>query len=230
MDGKGLSVTEKFGTHEKLPAFSDRLVSIPDFLPQPVFEELRSDILRIVETERNYIPAHKKGGTIAYDTLRATSSKAVELYSLPEYQDVLSRLVGARLFETPTQDQSSLSVLFYEKPGDHIGWHYDHNFYFGRHFTALIPLENRNADGCGLSSAKLLVKRGESIREIPTPPNTLVFFEGAKTLHRVTQLKKGERRIVLSMTYATDPRNSKVLEGVRRMKDVAFIGIRALWT
>ena len=47
------------------------------------------------------------------------------------------------LVPTPLHDQSSCSVLVYEKPGDHIGWHYDHNFYKGRHFTVLIPIVNR---------------------------------------------------------------------------------------
>jgi hypothetical protein len=31
-----------------------------------------------------------------------------------------------RVQPTPIHDQSSLSVLFYDRPGDHIGRHYDH--------------------------------------------------------------------------------------------------------
>jgi len=73
------------------------------------------------------------------------------------------------------------------------------------------------------------VRRGRKARVIPTPPNALVVFEGAKVLHRVTTLAEGERRIILSMTYCTDPRNSRLQEVARRVKDTAYFGLRALW-
>ena len=61
-------------------------------------------------------------------------------------------------------------------------------------------------------------------------PNTLVIFEGAKVLHKVTRLGPDETRIMLSMTFSTTPRASLVKAVARRIKDVAFFGIRALWT
>ena len=50
----------------------------------------------------------------------------------------------------------------------HIQWHFDHNFYEGRQFTALINLVNRSADG-KISASKLQyrsrrAKRWTSIR------------------------------------------------------------------
>jgi len=61
-------------------------------------------------------------------------------------------------------------------------------------------------------------------------PNTAVVFEGARVHHKVTPIREGERRLVLSMTYCTDPR-AWWWQGVsRRLKDTAFFGIRALWT
>ena len=75
-----------------------------------------------------------------------------------------------------------------------------------------------------------LVKSGDGERTIATPPNSLVLFEGALVEHKATPIGEGERRGVLSMTFATDPSNS-LLQGVaRRIKDTAFFGIRALWT
>jgi hypothetical protein len=65
---------------------------------------------------------------------------------------------------------------------------------------------------------------------VPTPPNTLVLFEGAQVLHKVTQLQDNEKRLVLSMTYCTDPRASVVKRYTRRIKDTAYFGVRALWT
>ena len=214
----------------ELPSFSKHLVSILNFLPETSFTTLREDVLGMVNSERSFIPSHKKGGTVAYDTLRKTHSKAVELYTSNEYRHILERVVGETLFQTPFSDQSSLSVLFYDKPGDHIGWHYDYNFYNGRHFTVLLSLENTNAAGTDVSASTLLAKQNDSVVTVPTPQNTLVMFEGAKIFHRATKLKEGEKRVILSMTYTTNPKNSFVLEAMRRIKDTAYIGPRALWT
>jgi len=213
------------------PSFDDRFCIVPDFLPPQLFASLQEEILRLAERDRTCVPTHKKGATISYDALRKHAPKTVSLYHSVQHQKVISEIVGAHLEPTPARDNSSLSVLIYDRPGDHIGWHYDHNFYQGRHFTVLIGIENTNRDETALSGAKLLVKKeaGEEI-EIPTPPNTLVFFEGAKTLHKITPIDEGERRVMLSMTYCTDPRNSRVQEVARKIKDTAFFGVRALWT
>jgi hypothetical protein len=48
--------------------------------------------------------------------------------------------------------------------------------------------------------------------------------------HQVTPIREGERRLVLSMTYCTDPRAHWWQAASRRIKDTAFFGIRALWT
>jgi hypothetical protein len=213
-----------------LPSFDTRLATVENVLPDETFRNIAAEIERLVDTERSYLPTHKKGGTVAYDTLTEKAPAVVALYRSPRLQALISDIVGARVQPTPLHDQSSLSVLFYEKPGDHIGWHYDHNFYKGRHFTVLIPIVNRNADDTGLSAARLLAKRGDGEQAISTPPNKLIVFEGAKVLHKVTPIAEGERRVVLSMTYCTDPRNSMVQGIARRIKDTAFFGIRALWT
>lgn len=215
---------------ESLPSFATRLATVDQVLPEATFRDLAAEIERLVDTERSYLPTHKKGGTVAYETLLAEAPYVVALYRSPRMQALVSDIVGVSVQPTPLNDQSSLSVLFYEKPGDHIGWHYDHNFYRGRHFTVLIPVVNRGAVAGSLSSARLLEKRGTSEIEIPTPPNKLIVFEGARVLHKVTPIAEGERRVVLSMTYCTDPRSSLWQGAARRIKDTAFFGLRALWT
>ncbi len=165
--------------------FAERLCVLPDVLPRPDFDALAVEIEGFVDTERNYVPTHKKGGTIAYETLRAKAPRVTAFYQSPALQRSISNIVEVEVGPTPLHDQSSLSVLYYERPGDHIGWHYDHNFYKGRHFTVLLPILNCGADG-GLSAAKLMVRKGREEKVIETPPNTLVVFEGAKVLHKVT--------------------------------------------
>ncbi|MBI1203705.1 MAG: hypothetical protein GC182_14480 [Rhodopseudomonas sp.] len=209
--------------------FAERLCVVPNILPQPAFAALAAEIERFVGTERNYVPTHKKGGTIAYETLRTRAPRVAAFYQSPALHRFISDIVGVEVGPTPLHDQSSLSVLFYERPGDHIGWHYDHNFYKGRHFTVLLPIVNRGAND-GLSAAKLMVRKGRDETIVETPPDTLIVFEGARVLHKVTPIEEGERRIVLSMTFCADNRHSMLQEAMRRVKDTAFFGPRALWS
>jgi hypothetical protein len=215
---------------ERLPGFENRFAVIPDVLESAALQALRTEAERLADAERSYVPTHKQGGTVAYEALIAAAPKAVSLYHAPVFQGLISRLCGEAIRPTPIQDQSSLSLLCYTKPGDHIGWHYDHNFYRGRHFTVLLPLVNEGHAESGLSHARLIVKLGEEEHAVASPPNTLIVFEGAKVRHKLLPIVEGERRIVLSMTYCTDPSASLAQGIARRVKDVAFFGPRALWT
>ncbi len=213
-----------------IPSFKDRLAVLPAFLPLPVFEALRREAESLLSPERSYVPTHKKGGTIAYETLIAAAPRIVSFYHSPQVMFYVSKIVGELLVPTPLHDQSSLSVLVYEKPGDHIGWHYDHNFYRGRHFTVLFALDNTGRAAGGLSHAGLKARAGGGEVSVVTSPNTMVVFEGAAVRHKVTPILEGERRLMLSMTYCTDPDASFLQGTTRRIKDIAFFGLRALWT
>jgi hypothetical protein len=212
------------------PDFGERLATLPDFLPHTLFSRIQQDAERLVAPERSYIPTHKKGGTVAYETVIAHAPALVALYQSNAMREWVSKLVGEPVRPTPIHDQSSLSVLFYDKPGDHIGWHFDHNFYRGRHFTVLLPVLNTGSGEGGLSHARLTAMvRGTEV-DIATPPNTLVVFEGARVRHKVAPIIEGERRMVVSMTYCADPREGLWQGLARRVKDTAFFGLRALWT
>lgn len=216
--------------HHAAPSFDNRLVQLSNVLPDTTIATLREQALRVVQPERSYIPVHKKGGTVAYESLFETAPAIVALYHSRNLRLLVSRIVGADVQPTPINDQSSLSLLFYDKPGDHIGWHYDHNFYRGRHFTVLLPIINEGSAENGLSHAMLMADiRGDEI-SIRTPPNTLVLFEGARVNHKVRPIIAGERRMVISMTFCTDARANMLQGAIRRIKDVAFFGPRALWT
>ena len=171
-----------------VPSFSDRIAIVPNFLPQQGFAILRAAIIRLLTYERSFVPAHKKGGTVAYDMLITAAPSLVALYHSATLREFVSRVVGARVHPTPLRDQSSLSVLFYERPGDHIGWHFDHNFYRGRHFTLLVAIVNEGHSDGGLSHAILKALAGPYEIGIHTPANTLVVFEGATVCHKVTPI------------------------------------------
>jgi hypothetical protein len=212
------------------PSFSKSIATVHRFLAEASFNSLRDDVEKLGTIERSYLPTHKKGGTIAYAHLIEASPAIVRLYHSETLRSFVSRTVGCAVWPTPLQDQSSLSILIYDRPGDHIGWHYDHNFYRGRHFTVLMAVHNSGRRADGLSHARLSARIDGRDIEIPTPANTLVVFEGAKILHKASPILAGERRVLISMTYCTDPGANRLQGVIRRIKDIAFFGIRALWT
>lgn len=219
-----------FEPHPAMLSFDRKIVSVHDFLPESVFGILRTVAERQAQSERVNIPVHKRGAAISYHALHYSAPELIAFYLSPDLHAWCSGTVGESVQPTPLNDLSSCSLLIYDRPDDHIGWHFDLNFYRGRHFTALLSLVNSDADGCGVSSANLLVRQSGCDMVIPTPPNTLVLFEGADTYHCVTPLGDGERRIILSMTFCTDRSASTFQRFERRVKDIAYFGLRALWT
>ena len=213
-----------------LPYFSRRLASLNGFLPLPILEHLRAVVAGTRQDERSYIPGHKQGGTISYEHLHRLAPELVAFYQSQVLRELVSNVVGVPVVNTPLHDQSSCSLLVYDRPRDHIGWHFDHNFYRGRHFTVLLCLVNEDRVHGGLSSAHLQARIDGAEEIIPTPPNTLVIFEGAQVLHRVTGLGPEQTRIQLSMTFCTDPSAPWFKSVIRRIKDTAYFGVRALWT
>jgi hypothetical protein len=209
---------------------SSRIVGLANVLTPSCLLALRAEADRNrSRMVRSYIPTHKKGSTLSYEDIHRYAPYCLAFYHSPQVQDLIASIVSGTLYTTPEQDQSSLSLLCYEEAGDHIHWHYDHNFYRGRHFTVLLSLRNESTTG-SLSASRLQYRdRAGRDVELATGANTLVVFEGARVWHRATPAEPGDLRILLSMTYCCDPRNNYFQEFCRRVKDTAFFGIRAIW-
>jgi hypothetical protein len=77
-----------------LPSFADHLAVVPDFLPAGSFAALASEAERLVAPERSFVPTHKQGGTVAYETLIAAAPAIVACYHSIALRDILSRLIG----------------------------------------------------------------------------------------------------------------------------------------
>ena len=207
-----------------------RLARVPLFLTDECLAELRAEaVATLPRFERTFIPTHKKGGTVSYEAISRFAPRCLSFYHSPDVQQWIASVTGERVYPTRDQDQSSLSLLCYNEPGDHINWHFDHNFYRGRHFTVLLSLVNQGPSG-GVSQSQLQHKSTTGdVQSCDTSANSLVVFEGARVLHRATPVAEGDLRIMLSMTYCSDPRIHWFKEFVRRVKDTAFFGLRALW-
>lgn len=207
----------------------EHITRIENFVAPECLKVLREEAeSQIPRMKRTFIPTHKKGATLSYEQIHTLAPHCLAFYHHPEIQRWISEIAGVPVQPTPDQDQSSLSILCYHEPGDHINWHYDHNFYRGRHFTVLLSLLNEGPAGLSAGTLQRQLPDGQ-IQNYDTRPGTLLVFEGAKVRHRASAIGDSERRVILSMTYCADPRISRLKELIRRCKDTAFFGLRALW-
>jgi hypothetical protein len=179
---------------------------------------------------RNYIPRHKKGGSVSYYTLREQAPAILMLYRSPRFLDFVRRVTGAAVQLCPESDPHACALYYYTEPGDHIGFHYDTSYYKGTRYTVLVGLIER-------SSSRLVcqVHKDDPARmrelALATEPGTLILFNGDKLWHKVTPLGADEERVSLTLEYVTDPGMTPVKRVVSNLKDaVAYFGFRSVFT
>jgi hypothetical protein len=208
---------------------SDCLITVSDFLDAATLDKLRQEALdNLPRLIRSYVPAHKQGGTVSYETIHEHAPRCLALYHSAPFHHWIGEIIGEPICCTADHDQSACSILYYTQAGDHINWHRDPNFYSGRQFTILLMLVNKAAGG-GISASTLMRKHpGGREERIELDENDLVLFEGPRVLHKVSPTSAGDTRIALSMTFNTDPRIGLLSELARRVKDTAFFGVKAL--
>ena len=187
-------------------------------------EGLRSQI------NRNFIPGHKKGGSVSFYLLQKSAPAILAFYHHQGWINLLSQIAGVPLLLCPEEDPHSCALYFYTEPGDHIGYHYDTSYYKGQRFTVLLGLRDQ-------SSSRLVCRLhtkepGREVKEMSlrTDPGTYIFFNGDKLHHSVTPLAVGEERIVLTLQYVTNPSMRMALRWFSNMKDaVGYFGWSALF-
>jgi len=211
----------------------NEFVVIERFIPQTIVAE--SLIPRVEhlkpQLNRNYIPGHKKGGSVSYYTVLEQAPEFLELYRSPAFIDFLSRLVGARLMLCPDNDPHSCALYFYTEPGDHIGFHYDTSYYKGARYTILMGLVDKS-ESCRLvyQLYKDDPARETKELELTTKPGDMVIFNGDKLWHSVTPLGEGEERVALTMEYVTNQEMGRFQRLYSNLKDAfGYFGISALW-
>jgi len=206
-------------------------LTVGDFLPQPLLDRFLGEVEQVrVRLNRNYIPGHKKGGSVSYYILRQAAPTILALYQSSLFLEQLSRLAGLPLLPCPEDDPHACALYFYTEPGDRIGYHYDTSYYKGARYTVLIGLVDR-------SSSRLVCRLhtkepGQTPKELAlaTPPGLLVFFNGDKLYHAVTPLQEGEERIILTMQYVSNQDMGPFHRWFSNMKDaVGYFGWPALF-
>ena len=206
-------------------------LSIEQFLPQEVIDQFLAEVELVRPwLNRNYIPIHKKGGSVSYYLLRQWAPAILALYRSPAFVQWLSRIVGVPLQLCPDDDPHACALYFYTEAGDHIGWHYDTSYYNGARYTVLLGLLDRSTSRL---ECRLHTKEpGREVQELSlaTTPGVLILFNGDKLYHAVTPLGEGEERIVLTMEYVTDSTMSPAKRWFSNLKDAfAYFGLTALF-
>lgn len=179
---------------------------------------------------RNFIPKHKKGGSIAFDLVDRMGPTMSGVYRSPAVQRFLAAIVDAPLKECPDSDPHRCALYAYTEEGDHIGWHYDTSYYKDRRWTVLVGLVDH-------SSSRLLCHLhtrtpGKTVEklELQVAPGTLVLFNGDTVYHAVSPTKAGEERYIVSMQYVTNGDMNPFMRFVSNMKDsIAYFGFKRVF-
>ncbi len=211
----------------------NEFVILKGFLPTAVVTEAlvpQAERLK-AQLNRNYIPGHKKGGSVSYFTVREQAGEFLALYRSPAFLRFLTQLTNVPLQLCPETDPNSCALYYYTEPGDHIGFHYDTSYYKGARYTILMGLVDR-APSCKLVCQLYKGDPGRSVKELSlsTAPGDMVVFNGDKLWHAVTPLGEGEERIALTMEYVTDPKMGPFKRLYSNLKDsFAYFGLRAVF-
>ena len=79
---------------DPLPSFDQRFAVVDSVLPDATWRQVTGSVDGLVDTERSYLPAHKKGGTVAYETLAEKAPAIVALYRSKGFRDLISQITG----------------------------------------------------------------------------------------------------------------------------------------
>ncbi len=209
----------------------DEFVFIPQFLPPAAVTRFITDLERLsAEVNRNYIPGHKKGGSVSHFAIAQRASALYEFYRSAAFREFLSHLVRADLKLCPEEDPHACALYFYTEAGDHMGYHYDTSYYKGARYTVLFGLIQDSASRllCRLYTRQ--AGREPRDLEVATTPGSMVIFNGDKVYHAVSPSQPGDRRVVLTMEYVTNPEMAWPQRIFSNLKDAfAYFGLKVLW-
>jgi hypothetical protein len=209
----------------------DEFLFLPAFLPPAVVERLLEDVEKLEPgLNRNYIPRHKKGGSVSHFAIADGGPNLLAFYHSEPFRAFLSRLVRADLQLCPDEDPHACALYFYTEAGDHMGHHYDTSYYKGARYTVLVGLVQ---DSTSRLLCRLHTRQpGRTPRdlEVATTPGSMVIFNGDKVYHGVSPASAGDRRVVLTLEYVTSREMGRFKRLFSNLKDAfAYFGIKSLF-
>tara|TARA_B100000686_G_C16796902_1_gene983054 strand:- start:415 stop:1143 length:729 start_codon:yes stop_codon:yes gene_type:complete len=211
---------------------NDEFVIIRNFLSESLLEAFLEDLECLRPSiYRNFIPNHKKGGSVSRFEIDRLGRTIPLTYRNPSLFALLNELAGGDLQECPAEDPHTYALYYYTEPGDHIGYHYDNSYYKGRRYTLLLGLIDNSSSKLECELYRDNSERETQFLSFSLKPGTLVFFNGDRLYHRVTPLGENEERIALTMEFVTDIRMNWFLRFVSNIKDsIAYFGFKTVFS
>lgn len=209
----------------------DEFLFIEEFLPASVIGPLLDDVRRLEPgLNRNFIPRHKKGGSVSHYAIAEDGPALLAFYRSERFRRFLSGLVRADLKLCPDDDPHACALYFYTEPGDHMGYHYDTSYYKGARYTVLFGLVQDSSSRLKCRLHTRQPGRAPVDLEVATHPGSMVIFNGDKVYHGVSPSRAGDRRVVYTMEYVTSQEMGRAKRIFSNLKDAfAYFGIRTLW-
>lgn len=209
----------------------DEFLVLENFLPRAIMAQWDEQLEALKpHLHRSFIPKHKKGGSVAYDTVCALGLAMNAVYQSQALLALLRKITDAEMRECPNSDLHRCALYAYTEEGDHIGWHYDTSYYKDRRWTLLVGFQDN-------SSARLVCKLhtknpGHEPVDLSlrVSPGALVLFNGDKVYHAVTPTGANEERFMVSMQYVTTGDMNPFMRFVSNMKDsIAYFGLKQVF-
>ncbi|MEH2421013.1 MAG: 2OG-Fe(II) oxygenase [Nostoc sp.] len=209
----------------------NELLVVENFLPNSIIEQFLALLPSLQPAiNRNYIPNHKKGGSISRYSLDSLAPIFGEFYQLRAFFEFLDKITAEKLLPCPDTDPHTYALYYYTEPGDHIQYHYDTSYYRGKRYTVLLSLVDNSSSKLEYQLYKDIPEQETQTRSLSLTPGSLMLFNGDKLYHRVTPLGENEQRIVLTLEYVTDTHMGMLRRFVSNMKDaIAYFGFRQVF-
>lgn len=207
-------------------------IAIENFLPEELLKSMLATLpLLEPQVHRNFIPGHKKGGSISCYDLDQHAPLFGAFYRLPAFKQLLAELTQEKLQYCPPNDPHTYALYYYTEPGDHIGFHYDTSYYKGKRYTILLGLVDDSSCELEYELFRDQPDRDSVQGSMALAPGTLVVFNGDRLWHRITPAGPNERRIALTLEFLTSLEMHPLRRFVSNMKDaIAYFGFRQVFS
>jgi len=157
-------------------------------------------------------PSRNAAAAIAYDRL-APASPIRRLYEWDGLVGLFRELLGVERFYR-CADPIISCLLIYYGDGDELGWHFDPNNGVvtlllqapeqGGEFEFVPDIRRHDTEDFP-AIAHIMDGAREGVITAPIRPGTLSLFQGVDSLHRVTRVTGPRPRIMLTMSFDTEP-------------------------
>tara|TARA_B100000902_G_C27316801_1_gene921833 strand:- start:449 stop:1165 length:717 start_codon:yes stop_codon:yes gene_type:complete len=185
-------------TDKLIESHSRDIYYLKNFYPNKLKNKIKKIVFKNKEEKYRMNTYIRNGSSISHHQMFNTEYEdIIDIFRDARTLNIIRKKTGMNLQIIPRTDPSHLSILFYENAGDGIAWHNDNDMYEGTKWTCIYTIVNDGFNK-GKSHATFKYKKNNKEYSINTEANSLLMFKGSKIEHMISDLKKNEKRIVVS--------------------------------